>query len=195
MPKLERGVDPRSVLENHKERGLKRYEYTILDVARVTGYAISTVRNIKNLDQLEKVMDLLFRRLRKGRINRIQEEWSEKERQNWENRWPKLQLTECLVPGCGATVLGSDLCEEHGCPVFRLERFFMVRLEGGWVPLHKVILQPPKGMGARHKDGNKWNNRMENLEAGELYEYRWERRAVLKTQAFGNPRTDDQNTP
>lgn len=190
MSKFEAKKNPRSVFGNHKERGLKRHEYTILDVARVTGYAINTVKNIADLGQLEVVLGLVFRRLRRGKIRRIPKEWDEKEHQDWENRWPKLQLTECLIPNCETLVLGSDLCEVHGCPTFCLNEFIMFRTESGWTPIHELILQPLKGTSARHKDGNKWNNRIENLEAAEKYEYRWVRRAVLKAEPpfVGNPR-------
>jgi len=166
MRALQRGENPRDVLSCHRERGPKRYEYTVEDVARVTGYAVNTLRTSR-IDSLIEVVHLALRRLRRHRKPVIPEEWTERQRRDWGNRWPRFELYECSVPGCKNRVLVSDLCEEHGNPAVRFSGdygHFWVRFgPSESVPLHRLILQPAKGMHTHHIDFNKWNNRRENL--------------------------------
>ena len=61
-------IDPRVVFDNHHERGPKRYQYTVNDVARIAGLTVGTVRNyqydkIVCLSDLESVVRFLAPRL------------------------------------------------------------------------------------------------------------------------------------
>lgn len=42
-PEFEKGVNPRHALPNHRERGAKRFEYTLKDVADLFGVSKRTV--------------------------------------------------------------------------------------------------------------------------------------------------------
>jgi len=165
MRALQRGENPRNALSRHQERGPKRYEYTVEDVSMVTGYAISTLRQSR-VDSLTEVVHLALRRLRRNREPVVPNDLTEIQLADWENRWPRFEMYRCSVPGCPNRVLVSDLCEEHGHPAVRMGTggYFVVRFgPSDWVPFHRLILQPAKGMHTHHIDLNKWNNRLENL--------------------------------
>lgn len=42
------GVNPREYLSAHRERGPKRFEYTVHDVAELLGVSVKTVYNMKS---------------------------------------------------------------------------------------------------------------------------------------------------
>jgi len=168
------GENPRDVLPRHRERGPKRYEYTVEDVARVTGYSVLTVRKRK----IGTVADLLALGLRvlkrDGRrsVPVLPGGLTVLGLAAWENRWPRWDLYRCLARSCDELVLGSGLCPKHGFPMLALRRgYFCVRVGLGWEALHRLILQPSDGLVVHHIDGNKWNNRLENLELAEVYEH------------------------
>lgn len=69
-PPLKPGANPREALENHRERGPKRFNYTWSDLADVTGLAVRTLQQYASQgkfdpESLQSVVDYVFLRREK----------------------------------------------------------------------------------------------------------------------------------
>ena len=87
---------------------------------------------------------------------------------SWEGRWPRFDVYYCGVTGCDRFLAGPGLCEAHAGrrPLTAVvEGYYCMNLEGRWVPFHRLVLSCAPGHGVVHLDGNRLNNRRENLES------------------------------
>lgn len=159
----------------HKERGPKRWEVSVAEVAELAGVRESTVRDALRFEDSEKqkrstlvdvfgfLVSRISKRSRKLEQPEIEGLLEDGDYALWEKRWPQFELWTCGVPGCSQLRFAEGLCEKHGgVPLIDADDawIFQVRLDGKWVPLADVIAG---GKNAVHVDGNRWNCRPSNL--------------------------------
>ena len=169
---LERGMNPRDHIPGHRERGPKRYEYTQPGLADRLGVSLSTVQHARP-DTPERLARLVHRQQVRQHSMPLEPEAVERvigegKLPLWEARWPAFQLWVCGA--CQRTVLFSKgLCEACGGGKpglgFDAQGYFAVRVGPKYVPYHRLVL--PTDLSVHHTDGNKWNNRPDNLAAVE----------------------------
>lgn len=169
-------------MPKHRERGPKRYEYTVETIAEATGLAVATIREYTapaRIDRgcgvdpadLRQVGLFVARHAKvKAAVPLLDEElfellaFSPNERLRWPLRWPRFEVYRCPRNS-------KEVTFQPGVP--RLEAFvrfgslghFTVKVGSKWVPYHQLVLPTPPELQVHHKDLNKWNNRYENLEA------------------------------
>lgn len=174
MIKLEPGMNPRDYISRHRERGPKRHEYTYPELAKRLNVSLGTVQNHRP-DTPERVARLVHRQ----QVRQVSSPLTDEEIERflgvgklplWENRWPTFQLWWC--GGCRSEVLLSKgLCLSCGgsypAATFNPGMYFALRVGPDvmpyphYVPYHQLVLSTDRTI--HHADGNKWNNRMENL--------------------------------
>lgn len=154
---------------------------TYEQLAEVTGMTVGSLRSMGELRYALRrgdwgwVMSFIQRRLVKQREALSEEEVGKrlgKQGGMWGARWPKLDVYECALKEMGECseelLLGGGVyCRKHGgVGTWRFgERgHFELKVGEDWVPYHRLVLQPPRGMHVHHVDCNKWNNRIGNLE-------------------------------
>lgn len=172
---LEKGQNPRKVLRRHRERGLKRYEYTYRGVADLAGLTLGSARAAEDLDMgsLASVAVFLMKRWVKGSRRVSPQELvkvlgSAAAVEQWKHRCPRVDLYWCGYPGCRATRVGRGLCEKHGGEGPTVVGLgdppeFIVRTHEGDVPWQRLGVTHAM----HHIDGNPWNNRPSNLKSPE----------------------------
>jgi hypothetical protein len=177
MQPFVKGVDPREYVPKHRERGAARYSYTYQDLIEMLQVSESTVKKYKpnSLEVLARFIHRQEVRLRSVRLTREEIEaffrrdcWD-----LWENRWPRFDLWWC--GDCQSEVLlAKGLCTKcgGGYPAMSLspKGYFSYRIDGKLVEMHKFLIEKSKGV-VHHKDGNKWNNRLANLEVMDMLEH------------------------
>jgi hypothetical protein len=183
MRPLEPGQDPRLVVPHHRERGLKRFGFTYADLARATGLALSTVRTWAHaFDSLEDLVEVVHqatsRRARpvaaEDLAGAVEASWWDAAK--WAARWPRFGLWWCGRAGCREVRLEPGCCARHGGPRRPGVRFgaighFEVLLEGGYVPVHRLMVDVVPHMVVHHVDHNRWNNRPSNLQVMSMKEH------------------------
>lgn len=91
----------------------------------------------------------------------------ELELERWENRWPRLDVWAC-ASGCGGILLGGrgyciECSARRGAWGFGSSGHLELRIVGGWMSYHHLVLPAIEGLDVHHGDGNRWNNRSPNL--------------------------------
>lgn len=162
----------------HRERGPIRYHYTFLDVAKVMRRELSSLRSnlgwrsaiqggLRTLSAL--VVGTWMRDLKPvaDADPRVTQLLGAEAVGQWKNRWPRFELYPCA--SCeDALLLVRGLCRECGGPgvqdVDWAKGYIALRVGGRMVPYHRLVVGCLSHMDVHHKDGNKWNNRPDNLE-------------------------------
>ena len=167
--------NPRDYFSSHRERGMKQHTYTFQDIADAAGLALSTVRSQPKeaLRSLQRVAVFITQRLnRRSRrvddLKVLRAQFGAK-LELWENRFPRFDLYRCGYSGCPQVLLYEGLCSACGGPshptlIFDPNDYVAVYLGGLYLPWHRLVLTAPVGSDTHHHDGNKWNNRLDNLE-------------------------------
>ena len=168
--RLKPGMNPRDHIPGHRERGPKRHEYTYPGLAKRLGVSLSTVQNYRP-DTPEALARLVHRQQVRAfsmplTPEAIEAVIGEGKLPLWEARWPVFQLWMC--GGCqGAVLFSKGLCEACGggkpAIAFDAHGYIAMRVGPKYVPYHRLVLQTD--LDVHHDDGNKWNNRKDNLVA------------------------------
>ena len=155
----------------HRERGPKKYTYTVNDVARLAQRSPATINatHACDLTELESVVAYIqAARIRSSRPLEPQEWMGAEAAHLWDDRWPRLDAYRCARHECAEVMLGSPgFCRKHGggSPAWKIEDGHMaLRIAGKYVQYHRLIMYPQcAGLDVHHVDFNSWNNRPENL--------------------------------
>lgn len=170
MEVMKPGMNPRDHIPRHRERGPKRYEYTYHGLAKRLGVSLSTVQGHRpsTPEALARLVHRQQVRMHARPLSHIAigELIGEGKLPQWRNRWPRFELWWC--GGCQSEVLFTKgLCEScgGGKPMMKFDSdfYFLVRVRRTYVPFHQLVL--PTEFVVHHEDGNKWNNRPDNLVA------------------------------
>lgn len=192
--------DPRRK-SRYQRRGPKKHGYTVEDLARLTGLAITTVRaySLREFDISDVASTATFIRRHQVKLSRkltpdelIELLGTTERAEDWLNRWPRFDLYGCGSPDCLEMLLGGPgLCKTHsGSPITcRLNNFYYeMRVAKLWVPYHRLVMGCPKGKDIHHIDQNTFNNRLDNLEALTREEHRLKHRGGDRSEvAAGDP--------
>ncbi len=165
-------LDPRKRIKGHRERGPKKYTYTVETVSELAGRRVNTLRSVGTrivMGDLASVVGFVQRsRADASTLLEPNEFLEEYEQRWWEERWPRLEMYRCAHRGCEECLLGqSGYCVEHGGsrrPPWRLKSYFELRTADGFQPYHRVVISAPAGRDVHHIDRNRFNNRIENLQ-------------------------------
>jgi hypothetical protein len=163
------GTDPRTFLRRHRERGPGQFRFTFADVAEAADQTAHTARTRLRLGDDAREVALYVGRalgLRSRKLtNREIATTLKRSARHWRLRWPRFDLYWCGVPSCKTINLQPGLCTTHGGPRFPTvsiqDGYFVLRAGGRYEPFHRFVIGTRN---ARHIDGNRWNNRVENLE-------------------------------
>lgn len=99
----------------------------------------------------------------------------------WKDRYPKFNIYFCHEKDCKNFVLESGYCREHGYPgpIKFLDKFyFAISIGKKFIPYHQYLIHDVLNKERKpyynihHKDQNRWNNRIENLELIHCTEHR-----------------------
>lgn len=184
MEPLAPGQNPRDVLPRHRERGPKRFEYTVETIAAAAGLALSYVRGYRSrvFESLSEVVEFVQHHAQ--RRSRVLTDAEAAERlfpdpylrshyaARWERRWPRFQPYGCASVGCSEVIFQPGFCYVHGGskkPAVRLSGldggYFQVLVGPIYKPLHRLVMGEPAGLDVHHLDENRWNNHPSNLAA------------------------------
>jgi len=187
---LKPGDNPRQALPRHRERAAIIHAFTLEDLAEAAGVNYQSVRKavaegrilIEKKEsglplkaaELRSIVSYVARNLAlKGHAlpeEQVLERLPKQLRGWWANRFPKFDLFSCQTPGCSELLFSSGLCAQHGGPrkpeiALGNDGSLLLLLAGqSYVPLARLITQAAGGEHTHHRDGNPWNNRMDNLE-------------------------------
>lgn len=174
---LKPGDNPRRLLVGHVERGPVAHVFTLRQIAEAAGVRDQTVRaaiSRKQLDiaSLSSVAMFVVRNIgaKQKPLSDEQARASLPPRQArwWDARWPAFDLYRCPVDGCTELRLEPGPCRHHGGvrPMLKFDSDWTpyMSVADGYIPIHRLISQPPGGLQNHHRDGNVWNNRWANTE-------------------------------
>jgi len=169
-------TDPRRFFRSHRERGPRRF-FTFADIAIAADEALTTTRsNLRCTDDARTVAiyitNALVRRSRKLTDEELVAVLGQDTLPAWQARWPRFDLYSCGMPSCTDVLLEPGLCGQHGGPsqplVVLHDNHFALRVGREYIPIcHLVLGATTRDFAARHRDGNSWNSRPDNLEPAE----------------------------
>ncbi len=175
---------------NYRERGMAKYTYTLRDIAEAAERKLATIRwdvnrtgdNRVVRDDLRSLASYILRGVqwkRRASLPLAGDElgtWLDQQqlRQHWDNRWPRFQAYRCFV--CPVISLHRGFCKNHGgpwtAPLYLQKGYLWVRMDKPRA-YHQLVATAPPGHEIHHKDHNKLNNRVPNLDTSMTHEEHW----------------------
>jgi len=175
MQALARGMNPRHALPHHAERGPQRFTYTYEDIAEAAGLSVNTTKHfqagchpVTNLSTVAGYIVSHASRRRPRELTAVESASSLSISEDaWANRWPLFSLWHCGMPGCDGVLAQRGMCPKHGGgpEIIRIRNGYMQVLVGRRIELyHRLVVGCPRNLTVHHRDFNKLNNRVANLQ-------------------------------